>query len=134
MTVKRIYTLGDFVRELLELYGYDTKSLDEVNIQSDEALESLNRCLPRNLMVRKLFTEDEEGMSVLDTPTKCIHCGETLVFLRDRGWAHLEGGVYMMYCPECGWRGSPYPSPAECPHCGSKQIRDDHCALPKLSE
>jgi len=43
------------------------------------------------------------------------------------------GGVYMMTCPDCGWKGSPKPSPVDCPTCGSRKVRDDHCALPRRS-
>jgi predicted RNA-binding Zn-ribbon protein involved in translation (DUF1610 family) len=33
-------------------------------------------------------------------------------------------------CADCGWKGAPYPSPVTCPNCGSKKLRDDHCAFP----
>jgi primosomal protein N' len=63
--------------------------------------------------------------------TKTCHwCKEPLRFVRDRGWVHAEGGSYVMRCDKCGWQGAPYPSPTSCPHCGSKQLRDLHCALP----
>lgn len=61
---------------------------------------------------------------------KCMHCDEMLRFDPERGWVHQEGGTYKMYCPNCGWSGAPYPSPAHCPQCGSKEVRDSHCALP----
>lgn len=65
---------------------------------------------------------------------RCLYCGEVLHFDRMRGWVHLQdGGTYMMYCPDCGWRGAPYPSPVRCPNCGSKGVRDDHCATPRMS-
>ncbi len=41
--------------------------VDRINIQSDEALELLNECLPRNMMVKKLFLEEAELQSILDT-------------------------------------------------------------------
>ncbi len=63
---RRVYTLGDFRRELERQYRHDLRAMNKVNIQSDEALDMLNRCLPRNLMVKKLFHEDEEGVSVMD--------------------------------------------------------------------
>ncbi len=64
---------------------------------------------------------------------KCIWCGEELQWVAGRGWAHEEGGIYVMRCPDCGWRGAPYPSPGRCPHCGSRGVRDDHCALVRAS-
>jgi DNA-directed RNA polymerase subunit RPC12/RpoP len=60
----------------------------------------------------------------------CMYCGQTIKFEATRGWVHLEGGSYMMYCPDCGWKGAPYPSPLKCPECGSKNLRDDHIARP----
>jgi hypothetical protein len=60
----------------------------------------------------------------------CMYCGEVIEFLRERGWVHRQGGSYMMYCPECGWRGAPYPGPGKCPACGSNKLRDDHMAIP----
>lgn len=62
--------------------------------------------------------------------TVCRWCGEPLCFRPGRGWTHAEGGVYVVRCESCGWRGAPYPSPITCPRCGSKDVRDDHCALP----
>lgn len=62
---------------------------------------------------------------------ECVWCGGWLHWVRGRGWVHEEGGLYVMWCPDCGWRGAPYPSPQRCPHCGSRQVRDDHCALVK---
>ena len=60
----------------------------------------------------------------------CYWCGETLCFDTARGWVHPQGGTYMMVCPDCGWRGAPWPSPVKCPACGSRNLRDDHCVLP----
>lgn len=59
----------------------------------------------------------------------CVWCQESLSFVRGRGYVHEQGGSYMMYCPDCGWKGAPYPSPTQCPKCGSRALRDDHCAL-----
>lgn len=64
----------------------------------------------------------------------CQWCGEPLHFVPGRGWVHEEGGLYVMYCPKCRWRGAPYPSPKVCPRCGSKEVRDHHCALPMAEE
>jgi predicted RNA-binding Zn-ribbon protein involved in translation (DUF1610 family) len=61
---------------------------------------------------------------------ECLYCGQQLVWRKGRGWVHEEGGLYMMYCPDCGWKGAPYPSPVKCPKCGSKKLRDDHVARP----
>jgi primosomal protein N' len=63
----------------------------------------------------------------------CRWCEQPLRFVTGKGWVHQEGGIYAMYCPHCGWRGAPYPSPSRCPRCGSNQVRDDHCALPQRS-
>jgi primosomal protein N' len=60
----------------------------------------------------------------------CMYCGETIKWTRTRGWVHLQGGAYMMYCPECGWKGAPFPCPGKCPSCGSKNLRDHHIARP----
>lgn len=60
----------------------------------------------------------------------CHWCREPLRWEPSRGWVHQEGGTCKMKCPDCGWEGAPYPSPAQCPHCGSKNVRDDHCVLP----
>jgi Zn finger protein HypA/HybF involved in hydrogenase expression len=35
-----------------------------------------------------------------------------------------------MYCPDCGWKGAPFPCPGKCPSCGSKNLRIDHVARP----
>jgi DNA-directed RNA polymerase subunit RPC12/RpoP len=59
----------------------------------------------------------------------CLHCEQTLTHSSWRGWMHPEGGLYMVVCPKCGWKGAPYPAPLACPTCGSKRLRDDHCAF-----
>lgn len=71
---------------------------------------------------------------------ECLWCDEQLRYSEPspcndapRGWVHQEGGVYAMRCPICGWYGAPWPSPVNCPRCGSKQVRDDHCVTPKVS-
>jgi predicted RNA-binding Zn-ribbon protein involved in translation (DUF1610 family) len=61
----------------------------------------------------------------------CLHCGRQLIFHPERGWVHTQGGVYWMRCPDCGWEGAPYPSPARCPKCEGKGLRDDHAAIPR---
>jgi hypothetical protein len=43
---------------------------------------------------------------------------------------HPEGGLYMVVCPACGWKGAPYPSCLTCPKCESTTLRDDHAAYP----
>jgi len=61
----------------------------------------------------------------------CAICQERIEMDRRRGWVHQEGGgSYVMFCRDCGWRGSPWPSPAACPKCGSREVRDDHIAQP----
>jgi len=60
----------------------------------------------------------------------CMYCGEAIKWTRTRGWVHLQGGQYLMYCPDCGWKGAPNPRPGKCPSCGSKNLRDVHIARP----
>lgn len=43
-----LYTLGDFIENLKR------QELDQADIQSDEALEAINECLPRNLLIARL--------------------------------------------------------------------------------
>jgi len=62
---KGVYTLRDF-KELLSKRIADDGA-EGVNIQGDQALELLNECLPRNLMVKRLFNEMKEGESIMDT-------------------------------------------------------------------
>ena len=50
------YTIGDFARNLLS-----EANADKIDLQSDEALELLNECLPRNLMVRRILPERENN-------------------------------------------------------------------------
>ncbi len=59
------YTLGQFKEKLARLIAQERAS--KVNIQSDAALELINRCLPRNMMTKKLFLEEQEAESILDT-------------------------------------------------------------------
>lgn len=61
---------------------------------------------------------------------QCYWCDQELTFVRWRGWVHPEGGAYMMICPDCGWRGAPYPSPMDCPRCDSHNLRSEHCVYP----
>ena len=64
----------------------------------------------------------------------CQWCAQPLRWEPRRGWVHPEGGLYVMVCASCGWRGAPYPSPACCPQCGG-EVLDDHCARPiRLSD
>ena len=65
---------------------------------------------------------------------QCIWCSQELTFVQGRGFTHPEGGGYMQFCPSCEWQGAPYPSAITCPICGSKEVRDDHCALPDRSK
>jgi hypothetical protein len=58
-----LYTVGDFVHNLAQRQG-----IDQLNIQSDDALEMLNECLPRNMMAKKLFKEEPEEESISDIP------------------------------------------------------------------
>ncbi len=50
------YTIADFARNLLS-----EANADNIDLQSDEALELLNECLPRNLMVRRILPERENN-------------------------------------------------------------------------
>lgn len=61
-----LYSLGDFRRNLEAHYNHDLRALDKVNIQSHGALEAINECLPRNMMVKKIFQEKEDTESILD--------------------------------------------------------------------
>ena len=62
---KGVYTLGDFKHRLSESIATD--KAEGANMQSDQALELLNECLPRNLMLKRLFHEEKEGESIMDT-------------------------------------------------------------------
>lgn len=53
----------------------------------------------------------------------CLYCKEELTATIGRGWVHQGGGAYTMFCPACGWKGSPHPSPLVCPQCGAKEVR-----------
>src|SRR3972149_8401298 len=44
----------------------------------------------------------------------CQSCGQALTHSSVRGWMHPEGGMFMVVCPACGWKGGPYPSPGTC--------------------
>jgi len=61
---------------------------------------------------------------------RCLYCGDLLRFEPGRGWVHSEGGTYRVRCGNCGWEGAPFPTPTHCPRCGSRDVRDDHCATP----
>jgi len=60
----------------------------------------------------------------------CMYCGEVIKRRPGRQWEHLQGGSFYMYCPDCGWKGAPFPCPGKCPACGSKNLRIDHVARP----
>ncbi len=63
------------------------------------------------------------------TTRPCHWCGETLAYQPGRGWSHLAG-PYRQWCPDCHRRFACYPTANRCPYCGSKGVRDDHCAMP----
>ena len=70
----------------------------------------------------------------IDKVRHCLVCGEVLTFTMGRGWVHQGGGVYVMRCRECNWKGSAFPSPRACPDCGRVDtLRDDHCAQPRFT-
>jgi len=60
-----VYTLGDFKHRLSESIASD--KAEGVNMQSDQALELINECLPRNQMLKRLFHEEKDGESIMDT-------------------------------------------------------------------
>ena len=55
-----LYTLGDFIHNLKE------QDIEAENIQSDKALEAINECLPRNLLIARIHQEEKEGDSIMD--------------------------------------------------------------------
>ncbi len=61
----------------------------------------------------------------------CQHCKQPLTW-HDRGYVHPGGGLYVVYCRQCGWRSdkSEDQKRIHCPVCGSDRIGDDHVALP----
>ena len=71
--------------------------------------------------------------SVAESPSLCVWCGEKLHFVQGKGWLHEDGGILVMKCKLCGWKGSPDPLPTKCPKCGSLGLRDDHYAIPDRS-
>jgi hypothetical protein len=54
-----IYTVGDFIHNL------KGQGVEAENMQSDKAVEAINECLPRNLMVTRLFREEKDE-SIMD--------------------------------------------------------------------
>lgn len=58
----------------------------------------------------------------------CFRCGKPLVFIEGRWLVHTQGDAPGVHCPKCGWHRAPYPSPTQCPDCGSMQVRDDGCS------
>lgn len=64
--VKRgVFTLGEFKELLARRIAEETAGT--VNMQSDQAMELINECLPRNMMLKRLFHEEKEGESIMDT-------------------------------------------------------------------
>ncbi|MFB0559509.1 MAG: hypothetical protein ACETVS_03135, partial [Dehalococcoidales bacterium] len=57
--VKGVFSLGEFNKLLAKRIAED--KAEGINMQSDQALELINECLPRNLMVKRLFHEEKEG-------------------------------------------------------------------------
>ena len=47
------YTLKDFIRNLTEQLKANM-SLIDADMQSDEAIEALNQCLPRNMIIARV--------------------------------------------------------------------------------
>ena len=54
------YRLADFI------YRLEQMGLGLLNMQSEEAIEAINECLSRNMMLKKLFLEKKESDSILD--------------------------------------------------------------------
>lgn len=62
----------------------------------------------------------------------CVWCGEPLTFVPLKGWRHPGGGLYVLYCRQCWWKGAPDHTPPVCPACGAAGLRDHHAALPDM--
>lgn len=68
-----------------------------------------------------------------NAPAICQWCKEPLTLSRGSGWVHAGGAIYIQKCGECG---ATYDRPDlaySCPECGSRDMRDDHCAQPVRS-
>lgn len=90
------------------------------------APDETETCSARNGAGRK------REVPIMSRGLRCHWCKQPLIFEPGRGYIHEGGGNYLMRCDECGWEGSGYPSPTACPKCGSRNIRDLHCALPEV--
>lgn len=62
----------------------------------------------------------------------CQHCKAALVWDDKQGYLHPGGGLYVVYCRQCGWRSDKAEDQprVHCPVCGGDRIWDDHVALP----
>lgn len=62
----------------------------------------------------------------------CQHCKTELIWYDKQGYLHLGGGLYVVYCHQCGWRSDKAEDQrcTRCPACGGDRIWDDHVALP----
>lgn len=67
---------------------------------------------------------------------RCCHCGELLQFERGKGWLHEDGSLYKQrydyprLCRQCFTR---LDSAGYCNRCNiqyTKEMVDDHCAIP----
>jgi hypothetical protein len=85
-----VFTLRDFKELLARRIAEDNAG--SVNMQSDQAMELLNECLPRNLMLKRIFREEKEGESIMDSSAGELHHGnivairaslKTVEFTRD---------------------------------------------------
>ena len=80
-----------------------------------------------------IYTSQKERKMVGDTVKICYWCKRPLRWSHERHrWEHEGGGLYIQKCNSCG-AIIDQPEPAKiCPKCGSKDVIDDHCALPIL--
>lgn len=67
------------------------------------------------------------------TTYPCMYCHRAVTFGYRQGWIHVDGGAYVMRCPDCGWEDSPIENLIDCPNCGGRKLRDDHHALARRS-
>ena len=71
-----VFTLGDFKELLARRIAEDNAG--SVNMQSDQAMELLNECLPRNLMLKRIFCEEKEGESIMDSSAGELNHGNII--------------------------------------------------------